>query len=71
MLPNPNLAVDGLTDAGDVSGGALEIDRKDPAPQEAVPVAQPIPEAVYDPEQLEIYGWESSWWGKIKGYISF
>ncbi len=30
-----------------------------------------MPVATLDPEQLEVYGWESSLWKKIKSYIGF
>lgn len=33
-------------------------------------VAAPVTEvAVMEPNQLEVYGWESSWWQKVRGYI--
>lgn len=28
-----------------------------------------MPVATLDPEQLEVYGWESSFWRKICGYL--
>jgi hypothetical protein len=30
-----------------------------------------MPVSDFDPDQLEVYGWESSWWKKIIGYIGF
>lgn len=71
VLPNPTLAVDGLTDADDLSRGVLDIGGQSVAANEASLQPSAIPVANYDPEQLEVYGWESSIWGKIKGYIGF
>ncbi len=71
MLPNPTLAVDGLTDSADVRRGLLDIGVGAIAANQATLAPSAIPEAAYDPEQLEVYGWESSFWKKIKGYIGF
>ena len=30
-----------------------------------------MPVATFDPEQLEVYGWESTLWRKLKSYIGF
>ncbi len=30
-----------------------------------------MPVANFDPEILEVYGWESSLWRKIRGYLGF
>jgi len=30
-----------------------------------------MPVAKLDPEHLDVYGWESSIWKKIKGYLGF
>jgi hypothetical protein len=30
-----------------------------------------MPVAVLEPDQLEVYGWESSFWKKMKGYLGF
>lgn len=30
-----------------------------------------MPDTSLDPEQLEVYGWETSFWGKVKGYLGF
>jgi len=70
-LPNPTLAVDGLTSAGDVRRGALDIGDETVAANEASIASPVMPEAHYDPEQLDVYGWESSLWAKLKGYLSF
>ena len=30
-----------------------------------------MPVAALDPNAIEVYGWETSLWKKIKGYFSF
>jgi len=30
-----------------------------------------MPVAVLDPDQLDVYGWETSLWKKIKRYLGF
>lgn len=70
VLPYLSLAVDGLTERRESRGGRLEMrpeDVQDPALQPS-PV---MPTANFDPEQLEVYGWESSLWRKIRGYLGF
>jgi len=71
VLPSLTLAVDGLTDSGDVRRGRLELQPGDVAANQMMSACSTMPVAAYDPEQLEVYGWESSWWRKIKGYIGF
>lgn len=71
VLPYLSLAVDGLTDSGVGKAGKLELRPDDvlanqtPQPDSTMPVAK------LDPEQLEVYGWESSLWKKVKGYLGF
>lgn len=71
VLPNPSLAVDGLTDARDRKLGRLELRPEDVAANEPIPPDTTMPVATLGEEQLEVYGWESSLWKKIKGYIGF
>lgn len=71
VLPNPSLAVDGLTDARDRKQGRLELRPEDVAANEPIPPDTTMPVATLGEEQLEVYGWESSLWRKIKGYIGF
>lgn len=71
VLPNLSLAVDGLTDAGDGRRGDLELRPEDAAVNEEMQPDTTLPVAVLDPDQLDVYGWESSWWKKIKGYLGF
>lgn len=70
VLPYLSLAVDGLTDADDRSGDSLEM-RPDDVAGEEIKASTTMPVATLDPEQLEVYGWESSWWRKIRGYLGF
>lgn len=43
----------------------------DDAANEAIPPSDSLPVAAYDPEQLEVYGWETSLWRKLRGYLGF
>lgn len=70
MLPRLSLAVDGLTTPVDRIRGGLELDDEDAA-NEAIPSSTGLPEARFDPEQLEVYGWETTLWRKIRGYLGF
>ena len=69
VLPYLSLAVDGLTESTDGVRGRLELRPDDVAANEEPPVDTSIPDTRLDPEQLEVYGWESSLWRKIKGYV--
>ena len=69
MLPRLTLAVDGLTDTISASKAELELS-SEPEP-EPIPASTHLPDAPLDPEQLEVYGWESSFWRKIRGYLGF
>ena len=69
VLPYLSLAVDGLNSANEGTDGELEMRPGDvPAPIKA---STTMPVATLDPDQLEVYGWESSWWRKIRGYLGF
>jgi hypothetical protein len=70
VLPYLSLAVDGLTTSFDRSGGKLEMRPEDTASEE-INASAALPAAKLDPEQLEVYGWESSLWRKIRGYLGF
>lgn len=71
VLPYLSLAVDGLTTNTEGKKGQLELRPEDVAANEAIRADTAIPTTSLDPEQLEVYGWESSWWRKIKGYLGF
>lgn len=68
VLPRLSLAVDGLTGTQERRG--LEVDAADAA-NEPIPPSETLPVAEYDPEQLEVYGWETSLWRKVRGYLGF
>ena len=71
VLPNPNLAVDGLTDSRDRKKGKLELRPEDVAANTPNPPDTTMPVATLGPDQLDVYGWEPSLWKKIKGYFGF
>ena len=71
VLPYLSLAVDGLTDSSDGKKGKLEMRPEDVAANEALSPDTTMPVATLGDEQLDVYGWESSLWKKIKGYIGF
>ena len=70
VLPHPTLAVDGLTGTSRRTRGELEL-RPEDVMLESIPASTTMPVAAFDPEQLEVYGWESSVWKKIRGYLGF
>lgn len=69
VLPYLSLAVDGLTEAGDGKQGKLELRPEDVAANEAIRADTTMPVAILNPDQLDVYGWETSLWKKIKGYL--
>jgi len=71
VLPYLSLAVDGLTNAGENKDGRLELRPEDLAANEAMRADTTMPVATLDPDQLDVYGWETSLWKKIKGYLGF
>ena len=71
VLPYLSLAVDGLTEPKDGKSGMLEMRPEDVAANEAIKADTTMPVAALNPEVLEVYGWESSLWKKIKGYFGF
>jgi len=70
VLPYLSLAVDGLTEAKEVKKGKLELRPEDVAANEPLPPDTTMPVAQLGPEELDVYGWETSLWKKIKGYFS-
>ena len=68
VLPKLSLAVDGLTSSAD---GSMDVPSEDTAKNKIIQPSQRYPETNLDPEQLEVYGWESSLWRKIRGYLGF
>ena len=71
VLPYLSLAVDGLTESAEGKGGGLELRPEDAAANEPQPdTTMPVP-AIDATDLVEVYGWETSWWKKIKGYFGF
>ena len=71
VLPRLSLAVDGLTTPVDSAAGDLEMPSEDTVANQVIKASTTMPVATLDPEQLEVYGWESSLWKKIRGYLGF
>jgi hypothetical protein len=71
VLPYLSLEVDGLTERADRREGSLELRPDDVAANAALSPDTTMPVAAFDPEQLEVYGWETSLWRKIRGYLGF
>lgn len=71
VLPYPSLEVDGLTTSREGRKGRLELRPEDVAANTPPPPDTTMPVAVLDADQLEVYGWESSFWRKLKGYLGF
>ena len=70
VLPYFSLAVDGLNTSGERKTRALEL-RPEDAANEEINTSTTMPVAKLDPEILEVYGWESSFWRKLTGYLGF
>jgi hypothetical protein len=71
VLPCLSLAVDGFTAAADRRKGRLEVRPGDTGAGEQVGPDTTLPDIELDPEQLEVEGWESSFWRRIKRIIGF
>ncbi len=71
VLPYLSLEVDGLTTAREGRTGKLDLRPDDVAANEPVTPDTTMPVVSLDADQLEVYGWESSLWKKIKGYLGF
>ena len=67
VLPKLNLKVDGLTEGRAGHTGEFELLPEDAAPGAAVSTEIPRPDL--DPEHLEVYGWETSFWRKLRAYL--
>lgn len=71
VLPRLSLAVDGLTDHGSKSRRELQMPSDDTAANQIIDPSTTMPVATLNPEHLEVYGWESSLWRKIRSYMGF
>lgn len=69
VLPFLTLEVDGLTAANESKKGEYELRPENAQTKKSPDTTMPV--AVLGPEQLNVYGWESSLWKKIKGYFGF
>jgi hypothetical protein len=70
VLPYFSLAVDGLNTSAERRKKAMEL-RPEDAANEEIKASTTMPVAALDPEILEVYGWESSFWRKLTGYLGF
>ena len=68
VLPKLSLAVDGLTTAVD---GNVESPLRNAPVAPAIKPSTHLPVTKFDPEALEVYGWESTLWKKFCGYLGF
>ncbi|MDA0680863.1 MAG: hypothetical protein O3A13_10740 [Proteobacteria bacterium] len=71
VLPRLSLAVDGLTNSGESRFRSFTMPSEDTAANLIIKPSTSMPVATFDPEVLEVYGWESSVWKKIRGYLGF
>jgi len=71
VLPRLSLAVDGLTRQDGKSRQKLEMPSEDTARNQVIDPSTTMPLATLDTEALEVYGWESSFWRKLRGYMGF
>ena len=71
VLPNATLAVDGLTSAWQARRGRLELHSDDIAANEPIEPSTEIPVITTEPHELEVYGFETSLWKKLRDYIGF
>ncbi len=71
VLPYLSLAVDGLTTSSEAKKGRMELRPEDVAANDREASDFKMPVVEVDPDQLDVYGWESSWWKKFKAYLGF
>ena len=71
VLPYLSLEVDGLTTPREGKNHGLELRPEDVAANDPPTPDTTMPVAALDPNELEVHGWESSLWKKIKGYLGF
>jgi hypothetical protein len=67
-LPRLSLVVDGLTETSDSAIRRFEMPEE---PEQSIAANTTMPVAALDPDMIEVYGWESSWWKKLRGYLGF
>lgn len=70
VLPRLSLAVDGLTNSMEKRKGKLDMQSDETAANEILVPSTELPDAVLsETQELQVYGWETSFWRKIKGYL--
>lgn len=70
VLPRLSLAVDGLTNSMEKRKGKLDMQSEETAANEILVPSTELPDAVLsETQELQVYGWETSFWRKIKGYL--
>ena len=70
VLPRLSLAVEGLTETDTGAHRAMELHPEDVI-NDAQAASTELPDTPLDPEQLEVYGWESSFLRKMASYFKF
>ena len=72
VLPRLSLAVDGLTEGGKQDVKKMEMPTEEElAVNDPGPASAALPLTPADSQILEVYGWESNLWRKIRGYLGF
>lgn len=71
VLPYLSLEVDGLTSIREGKNHGLELRPEDAAANDPPAPDTTMPVATLKPDQLEVYGWESSFWRKARSYLGF
>ena len=71
VLPRLSLAVDGLTNSGEKRSASFNMPSDVTAENMIIKPSTTMPVATLKSDGLEVYGWESSFWGKIRGYLGF
>lgn len=49
----------------------MEMSSDETAANEIIKPSTTMPVAILTPDHLDVYGWESSLWKKIRGYLGF
>ena len=72
VLPRLSLAVDGLTEGSKKAVKKMEMPTDEElAVNDPGPASAALPATNEDSQVLEVYGWESSFWRKFRGYLGF
>ena len=72
VLPRLSLAVDGLTEGGKKDVKKMEMPTEEElAVNDPGPASATLPVTPEDSQILEVYGWESTFWKKFRGYLGF